>query len=197
MPPRAQNYPNIRGWFSQQMQFCVGGGHDVGFNSAEISAQKLGPACPRPTSLRGPHTSAWLHAAGGGRMQGSHPPWLRLSQEERYRKKEKNQKEENSFPRQNSVCLCSPENTNFLPSGSAAFQNSSLESGWAPLEPKLAACAVLGQEAQVTWKWSTQSQKPVLSCSSGPLQNHQPMHGSIGWENVSSLTLGPVDAPIM
>ena len=108
MPPRAQNYPNIRGWFSQQMQFCVGGGHDVGFNSAEISAQKLGPACPRPTSLRGPHPSAWLHAAGGGRMQGSHPPWLHLSQEERYRKKEKNHKEENSSPRQNSLLSLFP-----------------------------------------------------------------------------------------
>ena len=101
------------------------------------------------------------------------------------------------FQDKTASCLCSPGNTNFLLSGSAAFQNSSLESGWAPLEPKLAACAVWGQEAQVTWKWSTQSQKPVLSCSSGPLQNHQPMHGSIGWENVSSLTLGPVDAPIM
>jgi len=40
--------------------------------------------------------------------KGSHPPWLHLSQEERYRKREKNQKEENSFPRQNSVLSLFP-----------------------------------------------------------------------------------------
>ena len=93
-------------------------------------------------------------------------------------------------------CLCSPGNTNFLLSGSVAFQNSSLESRWAPLEPKLAACAVWGQEAQVIWKWSMQSQRPVLNCSSGPLQNHQHVDSSSGRENVSDLTLGPGNSPI-
>ncbi|XDA72454.1 hypothetical protein R6Z07F_002735 [Ovis aries] len=63
---------------------------------------------------------------------------------------------------------CSPDNTNFLLSGSAAFQTSSTESGW---------------------------EKDVVFLHLSPSwQQH--VDGSSGRENVSDLTLGPGNSPI-